>query len=91
VVTRLELVGLQRNPLAKEPETPAVSVAGGQRVHLLTHPVEGLVVTTSLIDAAAMPVDGARTTVVSMIATCWLAWPITSPRICACRSKTDTE
>jgi hypothetical protein len=66
-----------------------VSIAGGQRVHLLTHPVEGLVVTASLIDAAAMPVDRARTTVVSVIATRWLAWPITSPRIGTGRSQAD--
>jgi hypothetical protein len=68
-----------------------VTVAGWDGVHLLTHPVEGLVVTTSLIDAATMPVGRAGTTVVSVIITLRSTWAVTSPRICTGRSKADTE
>ena len=49
-----------------------MSVAGGHRVHLLAVPVEGLVVKPALVDAAAVPVDRAGTTVVTVIAACWL-------------------
>jgi hypothetical protein len=68
-----------------------VTVAGWDGVHLLAHPVEGLVVTTSLIDAATMPVDRAGTTVVSMIITLRSTWAVTSPWICTCGSKPNAE
>ena len=68
-----------------------MSVAGGHRVHLLAVPVEGLVVGATLVDAAAVPVDRAGTTVVTVIAACWLTWTVATPRICACRTNTDTE
>jgi len=68
-----------------------MSVAGGHRVHLLAVPVEGLVVGATLVDAAAVPVDRAGTTVVTVIAACWLAWTVATPRICTCCSKANTE
>jgi len=68
-----------------------MSVAGGHRVHLLAVPVEGLVVKPALVDAAAVPVDRAGTTVVTVIAACWLAWTVATPRICTCCSKANTE
>jgi hypothetical protein len=91
--------GLQRNPLAEEPESPSVSVAGGHRVHLLTHPVERLVVETGLVDASAVPVDrgGAMVVarviarVVAMVPAWWSARPVATPLICTGRSKANAE
>src|SRR6478672_6604545 len=91
IVTRLNDIGLQRNPLTEEPEAPSVSVACGQRVHLLTHPIERLVVKSALVDAATVPVDRGRATVVSMVTAWWSAWTVAPPRICTGRSKADTE
>ena len=68
-----------------------MTVAGGNGVHLLTHPVERLVVTAGLVDAATVPVDGAGAAVVTVISTRWLAGAVATPRICACRAKTDTQ
>jgi hypothetical protein len=69
-----------------------MSVACRYRVHLLTHPVEGLVVTASLVDAAAVPVDRPRATVVAVIAALRGTWTVaTRSRICTGRSEADTE
>ena len=88
-------IDLQRNPLTEEPESPSVSVAGRHRVHLLTHPVEGLVVATGLVDAATMPVDRSCTTVVSMVVSMVTAWrgtrAVASPLVCTGRSQADAE
>jgi hypothetical protein len=91
-VTRFESADLQRNPLTEEPETPAISIAGGHRVHLLAIPIERLVVKPALVDAAAVPVDRAGTaTVISVVTTRWLPGAVAPPWICTCRSKSNTE
>src|SRR5689334_22578972 len=85
-------VDLQRYPLTQEPEAPAVSVGRRNGVDLLTHPVERLVVKAALVDTAAVPVDGGRTTVVvSMVAARRGAGTIASPRVCTRCSQTDSE
>jgi hypothetical protein len=68
-----------------------VSVTGGHRVHLLTIPVERLVVAARLVDAASVPVARSRTTVVAMVTALWRAWSAAAPRICTGRSQTDAE
>jgi hypothetical protein len=68
-----------------------MSVACRYRVHLLTHPVEGLVVTASLVDAAAVPVDRAAATVVAVVTAGRSARTITTPRICTGRSEAEAE
>jgi len=90
-VTASNCVDLQLNPLAEEPESPSVSVARGHRLHLLTHPVERLVVKTALVDAATVPVDRGRATVASMVTAWWSTRAVAPPRICTGRSKADTE
>ena len=54
------------------------------RGHLLTHPVERLVVTPALIDAAAVPIDRAGAVVVAMViaarSTRMVASPLVSVR-----------
>jgi len=101
-VTRLDCEGLQRDPLAEEPEAPTVSVTRRHRIHLLAHPVEGLVVTAGLVDAAAVPIDGggattgstrtAGTTAVVMVVTArWSSWPVATPGVCTGGPKTDAE
>ena len=69
-----------------------MAVAGRDRVHLLTIPVEGLVVETALIDTAVVPVDGGRAAmVVTMIAARRSARTVAAPRICTGSSKADAE
>ena len=68
---------------------------GLHRVHLLTHPVEGLVVKTALVDAATVPVDRAGAAavvsmVVSMVTALLVARAVTSPGGCTGRSEADT-
>ena len=66
-------------------------VAGRNRVHLLTHPVEGLVIKTALVDAATVPVDRAGATVVSMV-TAWRGTrAVASPGVCTGCSEADAE
>lgn len=87
----LEYVDLQRNPLTEEPEAPSVSVAGLNRVHLLTHPVEGLVIKTALVDAATVPVDRAWATIVSMVTARWGTRAVASPGVCTGSAEADAE
>ena len=58
---------------------------------MLTHPVEGLVIKTALVDSATVPVDRAGATVVSMVTTCWGARAVASPGVCTGRSEADAE
>jgi hypothetical protein len=81
--------GLQRNPLAEEPEAPAGAVARGNREHLLAHPVEGLVIESALVDAATVPVAGA--TVVAVVTAGRSARTVATPRICTGRSEAEAE
>jgi hypothetical protein len=57
----------------------------------LAVPVEGLVVEAALVDAAAVPVDRGRTTIVAMITACGSAGTVAPPRICTSRAKADAE
>ncbi len=47
---------LETNPLAEEPESPAVTIACTHRLHPLAVVHEGLVVVASLVDVASLPV-----------------------------------
>jgi hypothetical protein len=54
-------------------------------------------VETALVDAATVPVDRSRATVVSMVTVASMvtalrgAWMVAPPRICTGRSKADAE
>ena len=69
-----------------------MSIARRHRVHLLTVPVEGLVVEAGLIDTATVPVDWAgTTTVIAVVTARRLPWVIASPWIRTSCSEPDTE
>jgi hypothetical protein len=66
------------------------------RVHLLAHPIEGLVIESALVDAAAVPVDRGGPTVVSMVVSMVTArrgagMVASLPGICTGRSEADAE
>jgi hypothetical protein len=61
---------------------------------LLTHPVEGLVIESALVDAATVPIDGAAAgaaVVVSMVIALLVARAVASPGVCTGRTEADAE
>ncbi len=67
-VPRQESVGLQRNPGAEEPETPAVSVSGGHRGDPLRHSSRMADGRDALVDSATVPLVGLGPAVVAVLA-----------------------
>jgi hypothetical protein len=55
-IARLSRVRSQRDPLPEEPETPTRAVSRRHRSHLLSVPVEGLVILAALIQTPCLPV-----------------------------------
>src|SRR5690349_10762564 len=68
-IARLSRVRSQRNPLPEEPETPTGAVSRRHRSHLLSIPVERLVILTTLIETPCLPVvlTGPRLAVAGLI------------------------